>query len=112
MLIKDIIVTESYGVELLDAVKGLLVAYMSDGVKEIPTDKFKNMLAKQGFIVSTDEVITAVDASGFASSVDSVTIVPKSELGANIDTDAEAPVDVGDMAGDQAMSDINAELPQ
>ena len=63
-------------------------------------------------VVSTDEVIAAVDQSGFASSVDSVNIVPKSELGADTSTEAEPTVDVADMAGDQALSDINAELPQ
>ena len=81
-------------------------------MNESPTDKFKSILAQQGFIVSTEELITAVDASGFASSVDGTQIVPKSELPADMDTDAEPTVDVGDMAGDQAMSDINAELPQ
>ena len=112
MLIRDILLTESYIDDLVDAVKGLLVAFMSDGAKQIPTTKFKRMLAKQGYVVSTDEVIAAVDQSGFASSVDSVNIVPKSELGADTSTEAEPTVDVADMAGDQALSDINAELPQ
>ena len=112
MLIRDIILAESYTGELIDAVKRLLVQVMSDNIESVPTDKFKRMLAKQGFIVSTEELITAVDASGFASSVDRTQIVPKSELPADMDTGAETTLDVGDMAGDQAMADINAELPQ
>jgi len=112
MLIKDIVLSESYVDDLVDAVKSLLVAFMSDEVKEIPTDKFKQMLAKQGYVMSTDEVIAAVDQSGFASSVDKEKIVPKSELPADTGTEAEPTVDVGDMAGNQAMTDINAELPQ
>lgn len=112
MLIKDIILSESYSGELIDAVKRLLVQVMSDDVESVPTDEFKSMLAQQGFIVSTEELITAVDASGFASSVDKTEIVPKTELPGDMDTDAEPTVDVGAMAGDQAMGDINAELPQ
>jgi hypothetical protein len=112
MLIRDIILSESYSGELIDAVKRLLVQVMSDEVESVPTDKFKSMLAQQGFIVSTEELITAVDASGFASSVDKTEIVPKSELPADMDTDAEPTVDVGAMATDQAMGDVKAELPQ
>lgn len=112
MLIRDIILSESYSGELIDAVKRLLVQVMSDDIESVKTDSFKSMLAKQGFIVSTDELITAVDASGFASSVDKFEIVPKSELPAGMDTEEEPTVDVGAMAGDQAMSDINSELPQ
>lgn len=112
MLIRDIVLFESYIDELIDAVKSLLIAFMSDETKEIPTDKFKQMLAKQGYVMTTDEIIAAVDQSGFASSVDSVKIVPKSELPADTGTEAEPTVDVGAMAGNQAMADINAELPQ
>ena len=110
MLIRDIILSESYSGELIDAVKRLLVQVMSDDIKSVPTDKFKSMLAQQGFIVSTEELITAVDASGFASSVDKTEIVPKSELPA--DMGADVPVDVGAMATNQAMGDVKAELPQ
>ena len=69
-------------------------------------------LTKQGYVVGTEELISAVDASGFASSVDSVNIVPKSELPAGMAQDTQDTVDVAAIAGDQAMADINAELPQ
>lgn len=111
MLIRDII-SEGYTGELLDAVKRLMVSLMSDDIKEIPTKKFTKLLAQQGYILSTEEVIAAVDRTGFASSVDSETIIPNTELPADVDTSPEATVDVGAMAGDQAMTDINAELPQ
>ena len=52
----------------------------------------------------------AVDQSGFASSVDSTDIVPASELGKDVDTEVDPSVDVSKLAGDQAMSDIKAEL--
>ena len=47
------------------------------------------------------------------SSVDKDVIKLKGELPADINTDVEDPsVDVGAMAGDQAMQDIKSELPQ
>jgi hypothetical protein len=108
MLIKDI--TESYNDDLLSAVQDLLAVISSKNLKKIKTDKFKNILAKQGYVASTEEIIQAVDSSGFASSVDDQEIIPNSELSGDIDTDAEPSVNVGKMAGNQAMKDIKADL--
>jgi hypothetical protein len=110
MLIRDIVLSEGYYGDLIDAVQDLLARYMAKEIKEIKTEKFKALLAKQGFVTSTDELIQAVDQSGFASSVDAEKIIPKGELPADMDTDAEQTVDVGNMAGDQAMQDIKADL--
>lgn len=112
MLINDIILSENYTGELIDAVRRLLVQMMSSDIGSMPTSKFKRSLAQQGFVVSTEELIAAVDASGFASSVDREQIVPKSELPANSGQEEEPTVDVGALAGDQALADINSELPQ
>lgn len=109
MLIRDII-TESYQDDLLSAVQDLLAIVSSKDIKKISTEKFKNILAKQGFVASTDEIIQAVDMSGFASSVNNVEIIPGDELSGDIDTDSEPSVDVGKMAGNQALSDIKSEL--
>lgn len=108
MLIKDI--TESYNDDLLSAVQDLLAVISSKNLKKIKTDKFKNILAKQGYVASTEEIIQAVDTSGFASSVDNQEIIPNSELSGDIDTDAEPSINVGKMAGNQAMKDIKADL--
>lgn len=110
MLIRDIVLSEGYYGDLIVAVQDLLARYMAKDIKEIKTEKFKSLLAKQGFVTATDELIQAVDKSGFASSVDAEKIVPKGELPADMDTDAEQTVDVGNMAGDQAMQDIKADL--
>jgi len=109
MLIRDII-TESYQDDLLSAVQDLLAIVSSKDIKKISTEKFKNILAKQGFVASTDEIIQAVDMSGFASSVNNVEIIPGDELSGDVDTDSESSVDVGKMAGNQALSDIKSEL--
>ena len=110
MLIRDIVLNEGYYSELIVAVQDLLSRYMAKNIKEIKTEKFKSLLAKQCFVTTTDELIQAVDKSGFASSVDAEKIVPKGELPADMNTDAEQTVDVGNMAGDQAMQDIKADL--
>jgi hypothetical protein len=110
MLIREIVLSEGYYGELIIAVQDLLTRYMSKDIKEINTEKFKTLLAKQGFVTTTDELIQAVDKSGFASSVDSQTIVPKGELPNDMNTDAEQTTDVGKLAGNQAMKDVKADL--
>lgn len=110
MLIRDIVLSEGYYGELIIAVQDLLSRYMAKGIKEIKTEKFKSLLAKQGFVTTTEELIQAVDQSGFASSVDAQTIVPQGELPKDMNTDSEQTVDVGNMAGNQAMKDIKADL--
>ena len=71
--------------------------------------KFEEVLAKQGYPASVEEIIQAVDKSGFASSVNKVEIIPNTELGLDKDNN-EPTVDVGGMAGNQAISDIKSEL--
>lgn len=110
MLIREIILSEGYYGELIVAVQDLLSRYMAKDIKEINTEKFKTLLAKQGFVTTTDELIQAVDKSGFASSVDSQKIVPKGELPNDMNTDAEQTTDVGKLAGNQAMKDVKADL--
>jgi hypothetical protein len=110
MLIREIVLSEGYYGDLLIAVQDLLTRYMTKSVKEINTEKFKALLAKQGFVTTTDELIQAVDKSGFASSVDAQKIVPKGELPSDMNTDAEQTTDVGKLAGNQAMKDVKADL--
>ena len=111
MLISEIVLTESYDDDLLNAVKDLLTRVMSKDIKKIKTEKFRSILAKEGYITTMDELIQAVDQTGFASSVDSNEIIPSSEMG-DVDLSSEPTVDVGDIAGGQAISDIKSELPQ
>lgn len=116
MLITEVVnVKESYQSELVLAVQDLMSMAMSKDMKKLSTEKFQAKLKKQGFVASTEEIIQAVDMSGYANSVDKDAIVPKDELAdltSNDPKDAEPEdkVDVGDMAGDQALSDIKAEL--
>ncbi len=112
MLIRDIIV-EGYAESLVELVQDVLVMYMKQGAEEIPMDEFRAKLSKHGYNASAEEIIAAVDASGMASQVDRTRIVPTSELPDDLAGDEEEMgADVGAMAGDQAMADINSELPQ
>ena len=105
------ILQESYDDELISAVSDLIAIAMTQKppVKKISMVKFQEVLGKQNFPASVEEIIQAVEKSGFASAVNKFEIIPTSELG--IDNDSEEPsVDVRNMAGNQAMSDIKSEL--
>ena len=103
------ILQESYDDKLISAVSDLLAIAMAKDLKKISMKKFEEVLAKQGYPASVDEIIQAVDKSGFASSVNKIEIIPNTELGLDKDNN-EPTVDVGNMASNQAMSDIKSEL--
>lgn len=91
------------------AVQDLLSRIMAKDIKKISTDRFQSMLAKEGYVTSVEELIQAVEVSGFASSVNDQEIVPAGELPSDM-TDMDQTVDVGDLAGGQAMKDVKADL--
>jgi len=110
MKVRDIILREGYYTDLITAVQDILLSAATKKVKEISTEKFRSILAKQGYNSSIDEIIMAVDQSGYASSVDKDKIVPLNQLPADMATDAEPSVDVGKMAGDQALSAVKSDI--
>lgn len=103
------ILQESYDDQLISAVSDLISIAITKDLKKISMKKFEEVLAKQGYPASVEEIIQAVDKSGFASSVNKVEIIPNTELGLDKDNN-EPTVDVGGMAGNQAISDIKSEL--
>ena len=103
------LLAESYEDKLISAVSDLMSIAITNDLKKISMKKFEEVLAKQGYPASVEEIIQAVDKSGFASSVNKVEIIPNTELGLDKDNN-EPTVDVGGMAGNQAMSDIKSEL--
>lgn len=114
MLIREVTLLEyaqkSADSEMDDAIGDLLSSEVMTRMdaKSIPTELFQDLLAKQGHLIDIDTLVKKVRDSGFASSADSEKIVPADELSGDVDTDAEPTVDVGKMAGDQALSDIKA----
>lgn len=114
MLINEVVLKEKntdYEAGLLSKIQDVLTVAMSRDIKKVSTKKFLKILDVNGYTdLTMDQLKLAVNKSGFANSIDDNVIVPKDELGADIDTEVEPTVDVGAMAGDQAMSDIKAEL--
>lgn len=115
MRICDIIV-EAYADDLIKMVQDLLASMKTEGVEDMPTEEFRRVLAAQGFITTTDELVQAVDQSGFASSVDHDTITI-ADVDDELDVaDDELPDDfdsaeqVSNMAGSQALDDIKSDL--
>tara|TARA_B100002019_G_C21194635_1_gene560713 strand:+ start:319 stop:648 length:330 start_codon:yes stop_codon:yes gene_type:complete len=109
MLIREIL-TESYDDDLIAVVRDLIVMAMNQDLSSIKMDNFQQALSDQGYDLDPEQIIQAVDKSGYASSVDDQEIVPKDQLSKDVSTDDEPSVDVSKMAGDQALSDIKAEL--
>ena len=108
MLIREVVLTESYVDELVTAVEDLITMITAKDISKVKTTKFKGLLNKHyGFDVSNDALFQAIEQSGFANGYDDEYI----NVGAMPDDVAMAAVpDVGDVAGDQAMQDIKAEL--
>jgi len=103
--------------DLVNAVSDIMATAMADYITKIPAATVQDMLRKTGYNVSTDELIMALDQSGFTSSQDKKLITTKDEMPPEVaqsDYDAspeEMPdngVDVADMAGTQAMKDIKS----
>ena len=102
--------------ELVNAVSDIMSMAMADDIGKVPTATVQDMLRKSGYNVSTDELILALDQSGFTSSQDKKIITTKDEIPPDVtqsDYDAspdnpDTGVDVDKMAGDQAMKDIKS----
>lgn len=100
--------------DLVSAVSDIMSMAMADDVTKVPTRTVQDMLRRSGYNVSTDELILALDKSGFTSSQDKKIITTKDEIPPDVqqsdyDASPDTPdtgVDVDKMAGDQAMKDI------
>jgi len=102
--------------DLVSAVQDIMSMAMADDITKIPTRTVQDMLRRSGYNVSTDELIMALDQSGFTSSQDKKMITTKDEIPPEVsqndydartpNTDNDTDVDVEKMASDQAMKDI------
>lgn len=113
MLINEVIqkVNESYYEDLIVAIQDELSKGEVQQNGEMDTEELQMRLSQLNFDLDIEDLIKAVEDSGFASSQDRDVIKLKGELPADINTDVEDPSDrVGDLAGNQAMKDIKAEL--
>ena len=113
MLIEEIIVRESTEAEVIAEIQNQLARAMSQDLDEINTQEFLQLIHSQGYHwVTMETLIRLVDQSGYASSVDSDTIVPANQLGNDVPQadPEEVEQDVDSMAGDAAMDGIEDEL--
>ena len=100
--------------DLVAAVSDIMSMAMADDIGKVPTRTVQDMLRRSGYNVSTDELIMALDKSGFTSSQDKQMITTKDEMPPEVtqsdyDASPDTPdtgVDVDKMASDQAMKDI------
>ena len=102
--------------DLVSAVSDIITMAMADDVTKVPTRMVQDMIRRSGYNVSMDELIMALDQSGFTSSQDKTMITTMDEIPPEIsknnsdarssDTDNDTGVDVEKIAGDQAMNDI------
>lgn len=109
MIIRDIVLVESYVDDLVNAVEDLITMLTASNINKVKTEKFKGMLNKHyGFDVdSNDMLFQAIEQSGFANGYDDDYI----NVGAMPDdVNMTMPADVGDIASDQAMKDVKADL--
>ena len=111
MLINEVI-SEGYFSDLILTVQDLLTKVAAKGIEDIPTEEFRSLLAKQGYVTTTDELIAAIDKSGHASSVNRDTIKPKNQLPAELSVgdDEEAASAVSDLAQGAASTAMNTEI--
>lgn len=116
MRISDII-TESVSDEVTDVVRDMLSVIMANDHERISTKQLQALLQLEGYSLSIDQIIMAVDQSGYASSVDKDYVVPADELPDELQQDAQDAEQlddlddiVGDLAQGQATQDIESEL--
>lgn len=115
MRIAEVFLLESFFDELEVAIRDRLAKYAGEDASEIPTQEFKSELAADGFLLSTDELIAAINKMDAVSGITPDSITPKGKIDNDM-VDGEDPedpeVDVSSMAGDQAMSSVKDQLPQ
>lgn len=112
MRIAEVFLLESFFDELDIAIRDRLAKYAGEEVNEIPTQEFRKNLAADGFLLSTEELIAAINKMDVVNSITDDSITPKGKIDNDMVDDEEEPeVDVSSMAGDQAMNAVKGDLP-
>ena len=116
MKISEVLLFEAYFDDLKNAVLNRLAQYVGSDKSDISTEEFRSALASDGFLLSTDELIASVNKMNVVSNINQDSITPKGKIPNDMVDPQQEPmepeVDVGDMAGDQALSAVKDQLPQ
>ena len=112
MKINEVLLFELYFDDLQLAISDRIAQQVGSDVSEIPTEEFRKSLADDGFLMSTDELVKALNDMDVVSSADENSIVPKGKIPMMYtDPDADQGVDVGAMADDQALGAVKDRPP-
>jgi hypothetical protein len=114
MKIFEVLLFEAYFDDLKVAVLDRLAQFVGSDKNEISTEEFRDALASDGFLMSAEELVKALEQMDVVQSATVDTITPKGKIPNDmVDPEQELDqVDVGAMAGDQAMSAVKDDLPQ
>lgn len=74
MKISEILVKEAYIDELNKTIMNLIAIAKSDNLDEIPTRKLRKMLSKEGYLLSTRELLTVLDDLNIVRNADNDSI--------------------------------------
>ena len=74
MKISEILVKEAYIDELNKTIMNLIAIAKSDNLDEISTRKLRKMLSKEGYLLSTRELLTVLDDLNIVSNADNDSI--------------------------------------
>jgi len=115
MKVSEVLLFEAYFDDLRVAVLDRLAQFVGSDNTEISTEEFRTALAQDGFLMSADELVAALNDMQVVSNatVDSITPagnIPNDMVDPEVDPE-EPEVDVSDMAGDQALSAVKDQLP-
>ena len=81
MKIAEVLLLEAYFDELELAIKDRLAQYLGSDVNEIPTEEFRKSLSLDGFLLSFEELKSALEKMDLVTAIDKDSLTIKIENG-------------------------------
>ena len=114
MRIRDVFLLEAYYDDLQVAIMDRLAQYLGSDVNEIPTEEFRKSLALDGFLLSFEELKSALEQMDVVNAIDKDSITPKGKIpndmaepeDAGPEDEEETGTDVAAMAQDQGLDAV------
>ena len=114
MKIAEVLLLEAYFDELELAIKDRLAQYLGSDVNEIPTEEFRKSLSLDGFLLSFEELKSALEQMDVVNAIDKDSITPKGKIpndmaepeDAGPEDEEETGTDVAAMAQDQGLDAV------
>lgn len=112
MKIAEVFLLEAYFDDLQVAIMDRLAQANSEDQNDISTEKFRQVLAADGFLLSVDELKQALTDMDLVADVTDDSITPKNKIPDDMADPEDLGPDVSQMAGDQALGAVKDQLPQ